>query len=85
MDFLFLLKPEIQDFINSKLNEDIQKLAFNKNPFPEYDQLNLNSLSEAVRLRRLPKRCLEISQSNVTCIEENIDNKCFLLLTKDLK
>lgn len=37
MDFLILLKPEIQDFINSKLNEDIQKLAFNKNPFPEYD------------------------------------------------
>ena len=45
------------------------------NPFPEYDQLDLNSLSEAVKLRRLPKRCLEISQSNITCIEENIDNK----------
>lgn len=47
----------------------------NGSPFPEYDHLDLNALAEAVKLRKLPKRCLEISQSNITSIEENIDNK----------
>lgn len=45
------------------------------NPFPKYDNLDLKSLAENVKLRKLPKRCLEISQSNVECIEENVDNE----------
>lgn len=44
------------------------------NPFPEYAELNLKKLADDVRLRRLPKRCFEISQSNVECIEEDIDS-----------
>lgn len=47
----------------------------NGNPFPEYDSLDLKPLAENIRLRKLPKRCLEISQSNVECIEENVDNE----------
>lgn len=37
MNHSFLLKPEIQKFINENLNADIQKLALKKNPFPEFD------------------------------------------------
>lgn len=47
----------------------------NGNPFPEFAELDLRELSKAVKLRKLPKRCLEISQSNITTIEKNIDNK----------
>lgn len=35
MDFSFLLKSEIQDFINENLNGNLQKLALKKNPFTE--------------------------------------------------
>lgn len=45
------------------------------NPFPEYAELDLKKLADDVRLRRLPKRCFEISQSNVVCIEEDIDSE----------
>lgn len=44
------------------------------NPFPEYAELNLKKLADDVKFRRLPKRCFEISQSNVVCTEENIDD-----------
>lgn len=37
MDVSFLLKPEIQEFINNNLTSDIQKLALKKNPFPDFD------------------------------------------------
>lgn len=47
----------------------------NGSPFPEFGELDLKELSESVKLRKLPKRCLEISQCNITSIEENIDNK----------
>lgn len=33
----FIPSPEVFEYINSQLNEDIQKLALKKNPFPEMD------------------------------------------------
>lgn len=46
----------------------------NANPFPQYAQLDLKKLADDVKFRRLPKRCFEISQSNVVCVEEDIDS-----------
>ena len=45
------------------------------NPFPEYAYLDLKKLADNVKLRRLLKRCFEISQSNVISIEENIESE----------
>ena len=48
----------------------------NENPFPEYGGLlNLKELADNVRQRRLPKRCFEVSQSNVRWLEGVQDNK----------
>ena len=41
-----ILNPKIQEFINKNLNQDIAKLAFQKNPFPEIDfAVILNQIS----------------------------------------
>jgi len=54
-------------------DSEILKLAKNqdkKSPFPEYALLDLQNLSYNISCRRLPKRCFEISQTNVEYIDE---------------
>ncbi|HWR93859.1 MAG TPA: hypothetical protein VN192_01500 [Flavobacterium sp.] len=55
MTFL-LLNPEIQKFINSNLNQNISKLAFTKNPFPEVKWIDiLNQISAKAKAKeKLP-------------------------------
>lgn len=53
-------------------DSDILKLGKEqkgKSPFPEYDMLNLEELAENIHSRRLPKRCFEVSQSNVVAVK----------------
>lgn len=46
------------------------KMQEGKNPFPEYGtMLNLEELAENIHNRRLPRRCFEVSQSNVVAIQ----------------
>jgi len=67
-------------------DSDILKLANHQNknnPFPEYAMLDLKKLSQSIAHRRLPKRCFEISQTNVESIDA--DNELNLsLYTKAL-
>lgn len=42
-----LLKPEIQDFINSNISADVQKLGLQKNPFPGIDYKTILNQIEA--------------------------------------
>lgn len=46
MDFN-ILKPEIQDFINANIDKDINKLALQKNPFPDVEWIVLLNQIEA--------------------------------------
>ena len=53
---LTLLKPEIQEFINSNLAVDISKLALKKNPFPDANWIEvLNQISAKKKVKdKLP-------------------------------
>ena len=60
-------------------DSDILKLAdldsvSGHNPFPEYGALNLGELASNIRNRRLPKRCLEISQNNINIPHDSDKN-----------
>ena len=45
-------------------------------PFPEYHaNLNLKELANNIKNRLLPKRCLEVSQSNIEAISPNASEK----------
>ena len=65
------------DFLNldesSLLN--LAKEQGDKNPFPEYGNINLTQLAENIKNRTLPKRCLEVSQSIVQNIITNDQGK----------
>lgn len=51
-----LLNQHIQDFINKNINQDIQKLSLQKNPFPEMDyKVILNQIEAKTKARtKLP-------------------------------
>lgn len=62
---------DISDFLRYT-DSDILKLAENqeaKNPFPGYCELNLKELATKISHRKLPKRCLEVSRTNIENIE----------------
>lgn len=76
---------EFSDFLRYT-DSDILKLAKqqgNKSPFPKYEMLNLEKLALNIANRRLPKRCFEISQSNVENIAEepkfDLTHQCQIL------
>jgi len=51
-----IIKPEIQEFINKNTGNDISKLAFHKNPFPEVDWIEiLNQIAAKTKAKlKLP-------------------------------
>jgi len=59
-----------------------------KNPFPEYEGfLDLKELAENIQDRKLPKRCFEVSQSNIKSTDaeleaETIHNQCLEIIEK---
>ncbi|MCR4890623.1 MAG: HD domain-containing protein [Lachnospiraceae bacterium] len=65
--------PNISDFLKYT-DEDFRNLTDlqkDRNPFPEYvDSLNLKELVERVRLRNLPKRCLEVTRRDLEKITQ---------------
>ncbi len=77
-----------KDFL-TYTDSEILRLGEKQNghkPFPEYGDLDLEQLAQKIINRRLPKRCFEISQSNI-CLkdEQNSENifkkECEKLLT----
>jgi hypothetical protein len=59
------------------------------NPFPGYAMLRLNDLALRIKNRKLPKRCFEISQSNIEPLEtlsvENANKQYFLDVLEKIK
>ena len=60
-----------------------------KNPFPSYSALDLDDLAKRISQRKLPKRCFELSQTNVVStemeVEKNADiirQRCQLIIEK---
>lgn len=49
----------------------LSKLQEGKNPFPDYGSLDLMALSQNIKNRKLPKRCFEVSQTNIQPIDES--------------
>ncbi len=57
-------------------DSDILKLGKQqqgRNPFPEYPILDLEELADNIHNRKLPRRCFEVSHSNVEGIEAEVE------------
>lgn len=62
-----------KDFLNFT-DSDILNLGNNQNennPFPLHGTLNLSKLADNIKNRRLPKRCFEVSQANISIIDNS--------------
>jgi hypothetical protein len=46
-----------------------------RNPFPEYPMLDLQNLANCIKDRRLPKRCFELSHTNVKSTEPDVNDE----------
>jgi len=46
-----------------------------QNPFPEFPMLDLQNLADRIQNRRLPKRCFELSHTNVKSTEPDVNDE----------
>lgn len=66
---------------------DLAVLQGENNPFPDYGMLNLTNLAKNIKQRKLPKRCFEVSQTNIQLIDASagsttIHNQANLIMDK---
>lgn len=54
---------------------ELSKSQKDANPFPKYGEIDLAKLADNIRNRKLPKRCLEVSQSIVRNISQDNQGK----------